>query len=416
MSGAIKCVGLALLIARCRQHFSVDGGCAKGYLLRTKRRGYWLPPIAARHLVGFFLMLGLPWAIWACPTPWPAWQQFQLHHVTPEGRVIDHSDPRQITTSEGQSYALFFALVDNNPALFEQLLHWTEQNLAQGDLQRHLPAWLWGQQSEGAWGVLDDNPAADADLWIAYSLLEAGRLWQQRRYTVLGHALLRLISKQELVELPHWGWALLPAPHGFVDAQGWRLNPSYLPPQLGHRLAQAVDTPAWKGLQAQIGPWLKATAPLGIAPDWVVWDGKSWGYPTPDEQWASYNAIRVYLWVGMMPDEMPQATALKQHFRRAASYFDHPAGLAEHLQVESGQAAGAAPAGFAAALMPLFADQPLEVLLKQQLDNISISAVSGKKVPKGYYNQVLTLFAEGWLEGRYAFGTQGDLLPQWEGC
>ena len=41
---------------------------------------------------------------------WPAWEQFKKDYISQEGRVIDPSDARKITTSEGQSYGMFFAL------------------------------------------------------------------------------------------------------------------------------------------------------------------------------------------------------------------------------------------------------------------------------------------------------------------
>ncbi|WP_310666204.1 glycosyl hydrolase family 8, partial [Klebsiella pneumoniae] len=37
------------------------------------------------------------------PCQWPAWEQFKQAYVSPEGRVIDPSDARKISTSEGQS-------------------------------------------------------------------------------------------------------------------------------------------------------------------------------------------------------------------------------------------------------------------------------------------------------------------------
>jgi Cellulase family 8 (EC 3.2.1.4) len=49
---------------------------------------------------------------------WPAWDQFKKDYVSAEGRVIDPSDARKITTSEGQSYALFFALAANDRETF----------------------------------------------------------------------------------------------------------------------------------------------------------------------------------------------------------------------------------------------------------------------------------------------------------
>ncbi|VFS42234.1 endoglucanase [Enterobacter cancerogenus] len=55
---------------------------------------------------------------------WPAWEQFKQDYMSEGGRVIDPSDARKITTSEGQSYGLFFALVANDRKAFDQLLSW----------------------------------------------------------------------------------------------------------------------------------------------------------------------------------------------------------------------------------------------------------------------------------------------------
>lgn len=60
--------------------------------------------------------------------------------MSESGRVIDPSDARKITTSEGQSYGLFFALAANDRKAFDLLLAWTRDNLAEGDLTQHLPA------------------------------------------------------------------------------------------------------------------------------------------------------------------------------------------------------------------------------------------------------------------------------------
>ena len=141
---------------------------------------------------------------------WSAWRGFAAEAVSDEGRLIDSSDARLITTSEGQSYGLFFALVDDDRELYEKLRRWTVDNLCAGDIGKNLPAWLWGRNEESApktndlsrgakapapapverWGVIDENNATDADLWIAYALLEAGRLWKADAYREEGLALL----------------------------------------------------------------------------------------------------------------------------------------------------------------------------------------------------------------------------------
>ncbi|MDB5780181.1 glycosyl hydrolase family 8, partial [Caballeronia mineralivorans] len=68
------------------------------------------------------------------PTPqctdWTAYRTFAARFVQADGRVIDYSTPTQQTTSEGQSYAMFFALVANDRSTFDRLLAWTRTNLA----------------------------------------------------------------------------------------------------------------------------------------------------------------------------------------------------------------------------------------------------------------------------------------------
>ena len=66
---------------------------------------------------------------------WPAWEQFKKDYISQEGRVIDPSDARKITTSEGQSYGMFSALAANDRAAFDNILDWTQNNLAQGSLK-----------------------------------------------------------------------------------------------------------------------------------------------------------------------------------------------------------------------------------------------------------------------------------------
>lgn len=104
----------------------------------------------------------------------------------------------------------FFALVADDQPMFERLLAWTENNLAAGDLTSRLPAWLWGQNSQNNWDILDPNSASDADILIAYNLLEAGRLWGNRRYLIMGTLLLQRIAQEEVMDIPGLGQMLLP--------------------------------------------------------------------------------------------------------------------------------------------------------------------------------------------------------------
>ena len=111
------------------------------------------------------------------------------------GASIDPSDARKITTSEGQSYGLFFALAANDRKAFDLLLAWTRDNACRGDLTQHLPAWLWGKRTTkpGRLSTLTPRLMPISEFW---SLLEAGRLWKNPDYTRTGKALLTRIASE----------------------------------------------------------------------------------------------------------------------------------------------------------------------------------------------------------------------------
>src|ERR1039458_3509088 len=85
---------------------------------------------------------------------WTLWHAYQARFIDAQGRVIDHTSGDR-TTSEGQAYALFFALADNDRSTFDRILAWTQSNLGSNDLSTHLPSWLWGQAPNGGWKTLD---------------------------------------------------------------------------------------------------------------------------------------------------------------------------------------------------------------------------------------------------------------------
>ena len=143
--------------------------------------------------------------------PWTLWDSYASRFIDMQGRVIDPQGGDR-TTSEGEAYAMFFSLADNDRPSFERLLNWTQANLASGNLETHLPAWLWGRNKDGEWKTIDPNSASDADVWMAYTLVEAGRLWKSAYYTRLGRQMMVQIVKSEVADLPGFGPMLMPAP------------------------------------------------------------------------------------------------------------------------------------------------------------------------------------------------------------
>lgn len=362
--------------------------------------------VTVKGLFLFFLILILHSDALKHAGYWPAWRAFKQDYISHDGRVVDASSPNMITTSEGQSYALFFALVANDPFMFARLLHWSEENLAAGDLSAQLPAWLWGLNAEKKWGVLDHNSASDADLWMAYDLLEAGRLWNNSHYSKLGLQLLQRIAKEEVVDIPGLGSMLLPGKIGFIEGDNWRLNPSYLPLQLIQRCSSINLN--WNNIRQNSLRLLTDTSPKGWSPDWVVWN-KNTGWQPDDKQpnRGSYNAIRVYLWVGMLANDVPYKQTLVSHFQPMVSITEQLGAPPEQINVLTGATKGIGPIGFSAALLPIMGRS--SALKVQQL------RVTASPLNEGnYYNAVLTLFGQGYDDRHYRFSSQGELLPEWD--
>ncbi|OEF27290.1 endo-1,4-D-glucanase [Vibrio rumoiensis 1S-45] len=342
---------------------------------------------------------------------WPMWQSFKKNYVQ-NGRVIDSSDPRSITTSEGQSYGLFFALIANDQKAFEQMLNWTEKNLSGGDLTARLPAWLWGTLPSDEQGVLDTNTASDSDLWIAYSLVEAGRLWNNYYYQTLGHSLAARILKEETAHVDNYGTVLLPGRTGFVLGDNHvRLNPSYVPLQLLVRMQDLYPDYQWKDLITSSNKLLLESMPEGFSPDWV--EMTPMGIQTDDatQGVGSYNAIRTYLWVGMLPENSPYKKALISTMQPLVDVLKKTNAMPETFDTIAGSYKGNAGVGLTAAVIPLLQASGQTELAQQfasrTKDNLS-------SIEKGsYYQSVLTLFAQGWHNGRYQFDATGKVTPDW---
>ncbi|VTU33916.1 Endoglucanase precursor [Variovorax sp. PBS-H4] len=363
------------------------------------------------------LAVALPGAVH--PTTGPClpigdWTGFAERHIQRDGRIIDFDTPEHHSTSEGQSYGLFFALVHNDRPAFDRILQWTDANLAGGRLAQRLPAWRWGRKPDGQWGVLDDNPASDSDLWIAYALLEAGRLWNHPAFRSLGRDVLARAAREEVAHLPGLGRMLLPWPRSVASGPLWRLNPSYLPLQLLRRFHQEDPEGPWREVAQHTLHMVEATTPHGFAPDWCAWS-ESWRAFVADAEKravGSYDAIRIYLWAGMLHAQDPTRAALLKALGGPRNLLQHKAALPEFVDTDTGAGRGTAPVGFSGALLPYLQAQGLQDALAQQLAWIR-ERLQAASSPLPYYERVLLLFGQAWLDGRYAFGRNGELQPEW---
>lgn len=350
---------------------------------------------------------------------WPLWQTFKAAHLSPEGRVIDTGQSHLPTVSEGQAYGMFFALVAGDPESFDAMVRWTRDNLSGGDLAQRLPGWHWGRAGNGSWQLLDSNNAGDADLWMAYTLLEAGRLWRREDYHHLGRKMARRLLDTGTADLPGLGRSLLPGLTGFeLGGSRWRLNPSYVPMPLMRRMAGLFPQTEWPSMVVPALRLHLESAPFGHAPDWVVWDAaKGWQPDTATGAHGSYDAIRVYLWAGMSGRDVDfshLAQGLRPWLDWVARHGHTPERLDTQVNPSHAGAIPAGPPGFDA-VAAVFADRLGYPKLTTQLRARAEQAAQAGSL--GYYSHALSLFSLGWLEGRFLFESGGGLVvPRKRGC
>ncbi|WP_047486880.1 cellulose synthase complex periplasmic endoglucanase BcsZ [Terriglobus sp. TAA 43] len=358
--------------------------------------------------------------------PWPLWQSYRAKFVDASGRVIDH-DANERTTSEGMAYGMFFALVTNDRPTFDKMLRWTEDNLAGGDLTARLPAWNWGKSPEGQWKTLDANSAADADLWMAYDLVEAGRMWKDDRLAKLGTVLANHIAQSEVALIPGLGAVLLPGPQGFHPDQNiFILNPSYTPPQVVARLRFDSPTGPWASLLESYPMLVQGSSPAGYAMDWVTAGTGVRPSGTPAQlatgktdftPIGAYEAIRVYLWLGMADKGTVGISESLGYLQGMGRYMQ--TAPTPPLQVDStGKILNPeGTVGFSAAMIPYLVATGRMSQAKSQNDRLTASKDSATGLyghSSLYYDQNLAMFATGWQEGRFHFDRDGKLRLKWK--
>lgn len=369
-------------------------------------------PIRHKGLCSLFLLASVfapTLSAQECKTTNGLWKNYQQTFIQNDGRVIDRNDTDK-STSEGQGYALFHALIANDPTTFAAVLRWLDDNLSGGELSNRLPGWKWGKNPSGEWTLLEANSASDADLWIAYALLEASRLWNKPDYKTLGLSLLQRIEKEEIESAKGLGEILLPGKYGFKLSQcQWRLNPSYLPIQLFRGLEYHDPGGPWDELAKSSATIIKGSSPKGVSPDWIIYD-PSQGF-IPDREAgdkSSYDAIRVYLWLGMLSDEDPLKAPLLKHLSFTCQGQCWPP---EETHSLSGIRYGEGPNGFKAAVMPWLETTGQTQCLQQMETSLQASPVADEP---NYYDENLKLFALGWYNKAYSFDKDGLIQPAWK--
>jgi hypothetical protein len=132
---------------------------------------------------------------------------------------------------------------------------------------------------------------------------------------------------------------------------------------------------------------------------------------------GSYEAIRVYLWAGMLDPATPEREDLLKALSGMAKCLRStavpPAKIKQDGTIEDPNG----PVGFSAALLPYLCALGETALRDQQMDRVrsqfdSKTGLYGS--PAKYYDQNLLLFALGSTERRFRFDSQGRLKTSWK--
>jgi len=223
-----------------------------------------------------------------------SWTSYK-HNFIFDGRV---NDPQKdnLTTSEGQSYALLRSVWLGDKTTFDKVLGWTNDNLRQ---ENGLFGWKWS-----AGQLRDKNSASDADSDIALALLFAYKVWGDEKYLIQVKELLSSIWNEEVVvvnKIPYLGagnWAK-------TQSKTVTINPSYLSPASYRIFAQIDKSHDWEGLADSSYDVLRACTQANLdksigllPPDWCAISKSTGAASQPNSTQPrateySYNAYRI---------------------------------------------------------------------------------------------------------------------------
>lgn len=226
-----------------------------------------------------------------------SWDSYKRNFIS-AGRVVDPS--QDITTSEGQSYALLRAVWMDDRESFDEVLAWTNQYLRN---KNKLFSWKFGRDQSGSEIVLDEGSATDADQDIALALLFAHKQWEDQAYYDQAHEIIWSIWEFEVKEF-NKEFYVLPGTWA-KDIPGVQLNPSYFAPY-AYRIFQEVEPhlnwtsvidSGYKALEACSRSELDSESAVFLPPEWCWINLKGAALASENEGLQDtnygYNAFRI---------------------------------------------------------------------------------------------------------------------------
>jgi endoglucanase len=220
------------------------------------------------------------------------------------GRTVDEQR-NGVTTSEGQSYTMLQSLWLNDKEQYEKSWTWTKYNLRRKSDK--LFSWEWGKRKDGQYGVLTEtggeNVAVDADIDIAFSLIQASKKWDQPSYLEEAKEIITDIWKLIVIQVSNGKFVLA---SNNLEKQFNKskiiVNPSYFAPYAFKLFSTITPEYEWRRLAEdsyyilnQISLIKPDQRNLILPPDWILVDTTNLEITkVPDKNWNyGYDATRI---------------------------------------------------------------------------------------------------------------------------
>lgn len=220
-----------------------------------------------------------------------SYELYKQNFMTNDGRIIDY-ERKDITTSEGQSYMMLRSLITKDKTTFDLVYQWTKNNLRRKDC---LFAWLWGNNSKGQYEILDANSASDADIDIAFALLQAYELYKDDYYLKESLPIIQAIWNKE-TRTVNGSLILMPGVEQTLSEK-IEINPSYFSPYAFKLFQKYDELHDWSLIVDSSYKYLEKSSKAtktGLFPDWFLIQDNKIVLEDSSRSDFSYDAVRVF--------------------------------------------------------------------------------------------------------------------------
>ena len=232
---------------------------------------------------------------------------FQKNWIVYKEQFIDTNrilDADNISSSEGQGFALLFAVFSNDRNQFQEMWAWTKENMQREDhLFRHQYS---PSEKEGCdKKCISAQPnVSNGDIIIAWALLAAENKWDRQIFLVEGLRVLDAIKAKLIRE--QFGYQLiLPSEKGFeLPDDRTQINLSYWVFPALNLFTEVTGDPLWAEVY-QSGTSLMKSArfsDLNLPPDWMILSKDNASLQDANSTEFGENANRLPLYLMLAQD------------------------------------------------------------------------------------------------------------------